>query len=229
MREEMRMQEEARKIQKRAHIRLEMLERAARSSSHNSSTGDRTEKGSGASTALSDYLNDPEQLKNDILDQPSSISWKLRLLYRVGRSFSDAAVGFNYSGYRIRFVLKDSPMLRAVLAGFETLIREQYLHVRRSRLANHHARTHQVTCGTAVCEKPDIPSIRAVSVVVECDSVLDLERQIMWCTVMRARQDKLDPNCLLTITRTLNVMRDPVHSSALIECLSDAKDQHEPE
>lgn len=222
MRDAASMQEQARRIQRRAQLRLKMLEKSA------AVTGARDEgPGTGASADV-EYLEDSEQLRNDILNQPLSISWKLRLLYRVGRTFKDAAAGLDYCGYRVRFVLKDSPMLRAVLAGFETLIREQYLHVRRCRLANHLASASSKGSpahagGTSAVY--DVPSIRAISAVVECDSVLDLEDQIMWCTVVRARQDKLDPNCFLTITRTLNVMRDPVDADSLVQALCDADGQ----
>jgi len=241
MKEEVRMQDEARRIQKRAQVRLRMLEQAASVESCGdlvpaADDGSATRRRAGAGSAVS-YLEDSQQLRNDILDQPASISWKLRLLYRVGRTFKDAAAGLDYCGYRIRFVLKDSIMLRAVLAGFETLIREQYLHVRRSRLANHLCSSSSsssppsdaATCKTVFAQQPyEVPCIRAISVVVECDSVLDIDNQVMWCKVMRARQDKLDPNCFLTITRTLNVMRDPVDAESLIEALCDADKQPQP-
>lgn len=195
-------QEEAKRIKKRAELRLKMLERAY------------AEDGRSTQEATDTY--GLRSLQDDIMEQPASIHWKLRLLYRVGRTFEDAAVAFNYSGYRLRFVLQDSAMLRSVLCGIESLMREQYLHVRRARLKQHHIARHgQVPAA-------DVPSVRAVSVVVECDSCLDLPKQVMVCKVMRARQDKLDPNCYLTITRTLNVMQDPVNALDLVRALQRA-------
>lgn len=195
------MQEEARRVKKRAELRLKLLEQSF------------VDTDAGAR----DELYGLRSVQEDIMEQPASIHWKLRLLYRVGRTFEDAAVAFNYSGYKLRFVLEDSPMLRSVLSGIESLMREQYLHVRRARLRQ--SQSNKASNATT----PSISCVRAVSVVVECDSGLDLSKQIMLCKVMRARQDKLDPNCYLTITRTLNVMQDPVCAIDLVSSLNDAK------
>jgi len=213
------LHKEARRIQKRAQLRFAMLAQSAALPSDASS---------------SDAAAHDSGISSDILDQPESIHWRLRLLYREGRSFKDAASGFPYSGYTIRFSLENSPMLRAVLAGFEALVREQYLHVRRARLADHRARgggSGSASSGGGaanvdLCRVPanggDVPSVRAVGVVVECDTKLNLEKQLMRCRVVRARQDKLDPNCRLTITRTLGAIIDPVSASDLVQALRDA-------
>ena len=201
----MKLHKEAQRIQKRAQLRFAMLAQAAAPPPD--------------ATAGIDDVND------DILDQPESIHWRLRLLYREGRSFKDAASGFPYSGYMIKFCLENSPMLRAVLAGFEALVREQYLHVRRARLADHRARGEAGGAASASLHArttADVPSVRAVGVVVECDTKLNLERQVMKCTVVRARQDKLDPNCRLTITRTLGAIIEPVCAADLVRALVNA-------
>jgi len=200
-----KLHKEAQRIQKRAQLRFAMLAQAAAPPPD--------------ATAGIDDVND------DILDQPESIHWRLRLLYREGRSFKDAASGFPYSGYMIKFCLENSPMLRAVLAGFEALVREQYLHVRRARLADHRARGEAGGAASASLHArttADVPSVRAVGVVVECDTKLNLERQVMKCTVVRARQDKLDPNCRLTITRTLGAIIEPVCAADLVRALVNA-------
>jgi len=149
---------------------------------------------------------------DEILDQPASVQWKIRLLYREGRSFKDAVTGFSYMGYNVKFTLNDSPMLRAVLSGFEPIVREQHLYARRQRL---------VTNG----ERQEMNSLRAISVVVECNVKLDLAREELACTVVRARQDKLDPNSRLTITRTLLAVQKPVNFDEVIEALEQNAQQ----
>lgn len=153
------------------------------------------------------------QKQNGYLDQPGRIQWRLRMLYRQGRSFKDAASGFLYSGYSIRFTLENSPMLESVLANFEELVREQYLHVHNTRLEQ------QSNPSNAQVLQKDVLTLRAASVVVECECKLDLPAQIMRCSVVRVRQDKMDPNSYLTITRTLNVMQNPVSGEDLYQAL----------